>query len=142
MLGPRDDEVAGFTHLTTVAYAGDRHDGVIGCIADDVTQARECGVIVLDTGAPGIRVVGGATAPRAWPAGSAATLTFAGGGGPAAPLVERFTVGHGVATRMTFARSEARQTVIYVGPIPYFVFSVLYDPAARTIGLRPRGPSP
>ncbi len=124
ILNPREDEVAGFTPLGPAPQ---------GCIADDTTHARECGTLVLDTGAPGIRVVGAAGGPRAWPSGSPATLTFAG-----APLTERFRVNNGLATRMSFERSDHPGTTIYLGPLPYFVFAVLYGPAPGAIALKPR----
>lgn len=148
ILNPTDAEIAGFAMVPLAApYAHERggglHDAVPGCLANGETHARACGVVLMDTGAPGLSVANGRLEGGPWPAGSTAGLElFDTHGDVAARTV--MTVGdrdHG--TRM-YVRREARVygVVIYAGVAPYFAHSVLYDSRKQMIGLKPRPPGP
>jgi len=148
ILNPTDAEVAGYAMAPLAApYAHERggglHDAVPGCLANAATHARACGVVLLDTGAPGLSVANGRLDGGPWPDGSTAALEiFDARGGMAARAL--MTVGdRDQGTRMSLRR-EARVygVVIYAGVAPYFAYSVLYDTRRQMIGLKPRTSAP
>ncbi len=141
ILNPTDQEIQGYTIFKIDPAFADRHgglhDALRGCVVDTKTKRSFCGPMDLDTGAPGIQV-GWSTAEAAFPAGDPAQVVFARGNTPV--LAADFEVGaRAVSSRMS-VRTEPRQpgARIYLGVMPYMGFSVLYDPAAGTIGLKPR----
>jgi hypothetical protein len=147
VLNPSDAEVQGFVRLPIAQRYADRqggmHDGVSGCLRDEGSGRHVCGTVLLDTGAPGIRVLAPDAPVPPWPEGTPATLTFMGRDGrPAA--VERLVIGRREhASRLTAERQDAAPApAIFAGLSPYFAFTVLYDPQHGEIGLKPRPPAP
>lgn len=147
VLNPTDEEVQGFISLPIVrAFANKRggvHDAVAGCLINDATHARLCGAVLLDTGAPGIEVVGRDRPAKPWPPQTPATLAFADGDGHIR-LAEAFqTDRRDHASHLTFQPQERTpMTLILSGLTPYFAYAVLYDPAHGAVGFRPRPPPP
>lgn len=141
ILNPTDGEAAEYVRFPIDArfsdLRGGLHDAVSGCFINDATQQNFCGPLVMDTGAPGLRVVspGGG---RAWPNGTPATLAFIQDGKPR--LGSKFEVGRRDQASAFRVEEEPRapQTRLFSGLLPYFAFSVLYDPAAAQVGLKPR----
>ena len=142
ILNPGDDETKNYVYLPIlIAYAAQRgglHDAVSGCLINIATKDKSCGALMMDTGAPGIRLVNGTLGRKPWDNGTAAALTLFDANG--ARAVEYFTVGRREhASHLDFGEeNNARGTVIYGGLSPYFAFDILYDPANRRIGVRPR----
>jgi hypothetical protein len=148
ILNPTAQETQDYVMTPLAApYAHERggglHDAVPGCLVNPGAGARACGVVLMDTGAPGLAVANGGLGAEPWPDGSSAALDlFDKAGGLAAR--ETLTIGRrDQGTRLTYRR-EARVVgvVIYAGVAPYFAYSVLYDPRRQTIGLKPRPPGP
>jgi hypothetical protein len=122
---------------------GGLHDAAPGCLVNSATGARACGVVLMDTGAPGLAVANGGLGAEPWPDGSSAALDlFDKAGGLA--VREALTIGRrDQGTRLTYRReTRVNGVVIYAGVAPYFAYSVLYDPRRQTIGLKPRPPGP
>jgi hypothetical protein len=148
ILNPTDAEIAGFVTVPLAApYAhepgGGLHDAVPGCLANATTHARACGVVLMDTGAPGLAVANARADTGPWPDGSTAHLElFDTTGGLAVRAA--FTTGQrDLGTRMAWRRERrVAGVVIYAGTAPYFAYSVLYDPRRQTIGLKPRPQTP
>jgi len=148
ILNPTEAETEGYAMLPLAApYAHERggglHDAVPGCLSNSVTHARACGVVLMDTGAPGLSVANGRLEGEPWPSGSAVALDlFDAGGGLAAR--EALTIGlRDQGTRLSWRReTRVSGVVIYAGVAPYFAYSVLYDARRQTIGLKPRPPDP
>lgn len=145
VLNPTDAETAGFVALPIASrfasQKGGLHDGVAGCLKNETNGQQVCGVMLLDSGAPGIRVED-ADAPRPWPNGTPASLTFADGAGRVA-AVEHLSIGQREhASNLTMVREpQSKLPEIFAGLSPYFAFSVLYDPAHGTVALKPRSPA-
>ncbi|HEX4709610.1 hypothetical protein [Phenylobacterium sp.] len=148
ILNPSEAETEGYAMVPLAApYAHERggglHDAAPGCLSNPAIGGRACGVVLLDTGAPGLSVANGRLDGPPWPDGSQAVLElFDTTGGLAARAA--MTVGlRDQGTRLTY-RQEARVfgVVIYAGVAPYYAYSVLYDPRRQMIGLRPRPPGP
>jgi hypothetical protein len=147
ILNPSDAEVAGFVMAPLAApYAHERggglHDAMPGCLVNRAARARACGVVLMDTGAPGLAVANGGLQDPPWPDGATAELELfdtVGGLAIEAP----FVLGdRDLGTHLSYRReSRIFGTVIYAGTAPYFAYSVLYDPAHRRIGLKARPPA-
>lgn len=147
ILNPTAAETEGYVMVPLAApYAHERggglHDAVPGCLGNRATHARACGVVLLDTGAPGLAVANGSLGGEPWPDGTAAALDLFDTTGDLAAH-EVLTIGlRDQGTRLTY-RQETRVlgVVIYAGVAPYFAYSVLYDPRRQMIGLKPRAPA-
>jgi hypothetical protein len=141
ILNPTEAETAGFVPMPLMTDV--LHDSVAGCLVNDASQAKACGPLMMDTGAPGIRVVNGGLGARPWPVGAAATLVFFDGARHAV-AAEHLTIGlRAHASHLMFDEEPRRpDTAIFPGLSPYFAFSVLYDPGRGAIGLKPRTPPP
>ncbi len=141
LLDPDAADQAGFVLIPLAAPAAHPdsglHDAINGCIVERATKVRFCGLMLFDTGAPGIRVVGRDAPTRPWADGSDADLVFADARGhPVA--AEALQIGlRSHASRLTFERRDG-PTQIFVGLTPYFAFTVLYDAQHAGLGLRPR----
>jgi hypothetical protein len=140
ILDPTDQEMEGFQLFHLAPAAGPRsgpHDVLEACLVNRQTNRTICGEAILDTGAPGIRVV---TLERtsAWPDGTPGSIAFAENGKVRTAL--DFTVGlRSEASHFTTeAHDGVRSPRVFLGLTPYFAYSVLYDPAAGVIGLKPR----
>ena len=148
ILNPTETEIDGYVMVPLAApYAhevgGGLHDATPGCLVNRVSHARACGVVLMDTGAPGLSVANVRLEGGSWPDGSPIELElFDKTGG----LAVRAAMTAGVrdqGTRLSFYReTRVYGTVIYAGAAPYFAYSVLYDPRRQMIGLKPRLPGP
>ena len=143
VLNPTDAEVAGFTLLPLsprlAGLGGGRHDAVPGCLLNNATRAKACGVVTLDSGAPGLRLQNGGLGGRAWPEGAPATLAFYDAGGHL-QAAETLVVGQRAqASHLAFVDEPRIQgTTIFSGLTVYFAYSVLYDADRQSIGLKAR----
>ena len=142
ILNPTPDELAGYVSLPVAGtVGGGAHDGVMGCLCNDSSRETLCGVTVLDTGAPGIEVVGGG-GRRAWPDGTPITLAFMKDGRQAAAFdmqVGRRDQGSHLAFGDRPLRTPG--TRIFSGIAAYFAYEVAYDGDRQTLALKPRPPS-
>ncbi|HZZ33832.1 MAG TPA: hypothetical protein VFE10_17750 [Phenylobacterium sp.] len=147
ILNPTDAEIADYATAPLAApYAHERggglHDAVPGCLANPAARQRACGVVLMDTGAPGLAVANGQLDGAPWPDGSPASLELFDAVGGVAARAEMATGDRDLGTRLSYRReTRVYGTVIYAGTAPYFAWSVLYDPRRQTIGLKPR-PAP
>jgi hypothetical protein len=148
ILNPTPEETRGYIMVPLAApYAHERggglHDAVPGCLSNPAARARACGVVLMDTGAPGLAVANASLGAEPWPDGATAALElFDTSGGLA--VREALTLGlRDQGTRLTYRReTRVFGVVIYAGIAPYFAYSVLYDPRRQMIGLKPRPPGP
>jgi hypothetical protein len=148
ILNPTDAEIAGYATTPLAApYAHERggglHDAVPGCLVNRAAHQRACGVVLMDTGAPGLAVANGRLEGGPWPDGATATLDLFDTTGGLAARIDMGVGDRDLGTHLSY-RQERRVfgTVIYAGTAPYFAWSVLYDPRRQTIGLKPRTPAP
>jgi len=147
VLNPSDAEVAGFVNLPIMGLFADAHggahDAVAGCLINDTTHEKLCGAVVLDTGAPGIRVVARDIGGPPWPQGTPALLVLGDAGGDVR-VAEALAIGERAqATHLAFEPQDRAQTpMIFTGLTAYFAYSILYDPVHGTVGFKPRQPTP
>jgi hypothetical protein len=140
VLNPSDEEVADYKVLAIDGQFGDQrgglHDAVQGCLVNQANNRSYCGPTDLDTGAPGIQIATSEATDR-WAPQAPVTMAFYQKG--KAAVGAAFAVGDGPGARVTI-RSEprARGSHIFLGILPYFAFSVLYDPHGKSIALKPR----
>ena len=145
VLNPTDGEVKDYARLSILtAFAGMKggfHDAVEGCLINVGTKEKSCGALLMDTGAPGIRLANGTLGRKPWDNGTAAALALYDSGHVKA--VEYLTIGlRSHASHLDFAsESQIQGVAIYGGLSPYFAFDVLYDPVARQLGVKPRDPA-
>ena len=146
ILNPTDEEIKDYVRLpildTFAFQKGGLHDAVEGCLINVTTKGKSCGAVMMDTGAPGIRLVNGTLGHKPWDNGTAAALAFYNAGVPKA--VEYLTIGsrdHASHLEFSDEESQVRGPVIYSGLTPYFAFDVLYDPANHQVAVKPRDPS-
>lgn len=129
--------------LTAVARAGANpawQDTLPACLADASTSQKLCGPALLDTGAPGIIAYQqGVSETPLWSPGDDAALQFAtsGGGSLAIP----FTADQAFGSGLLQAPPNGGPAIV-AGVLPFFAYTVLYDAAAGSIGLKPRGDTP
>lgn len=140
VLNPTDAEVAEYKpfhiDLRFIDTRGGLHDAIAGCLVNRTTKRSYCGAADFDTGAPGVQVATSESA-QAWPPQTPATFAFLDGDKPV--LGGDFMVGQGPGARMSFREPQRiRDAHIYLGILPYFLFSTLYDPEAKTVGLKAR----
>jgi hypothetical protein len=146
ILNPTDDELSGFVRLpVTEGFAGQRgglHDSIMGCLINEETRAEACGPTLLDTGAPGIQLAN-SNLKGPWRAQTPATLEFFDRHKKLAAAVRFQTESRSQASHLNFIERPApKTTAILSGLMPYFAFSVLYDPATQELGLKARPPVP
>ncbi|HEY2751015.1 hypothetical protein [Phenylobacterium sp.] len=148
ILNPTEAETEGFVMVPLAApYAHQRggglHDAVPGCLSNGSTHARACGVVLLDTGGPGLAVANGRLERDTWPDGTEAALELFDTNGGVAARAALTTGVRDQGTRLSFRQdSRVLGVVIYAGVAPYYAYSVLYDPRRQMIGLKPRPPGP
>ena len=141
ILNPTADETAGFVMFPIVRGLGDSsggaHDAVDGCLRDLKSRETICGALMLDSGAPGIRVVS-AEPGKPWPEGDPAQIVFVKDGKPA--LVMDFAVDRRDEASHFTTEEDPHMRVphLYTGLTSYFAFDVLYDPQHGQVGLKPR----
>jgi hypothetical protein len=146
ILNPTDEEVAGYAFFPfnreLAGLGGGRHDGVPGCLINTASQAKACGVVTLDSGAPGIRVQNSDLGSRPWSDGAGAVLAFYDAAGHA-QAIESLVIGERAhASHLQFVEEpRIRGVTIFSGLTPYFAYSVLYDADKQGLGLKPRPPA-
>ena len=131
VLDPSDDELRGFEYVPLVdgaGHGGVPADAVQGCVAID-DGSEQCGPLVLDLGANGIRLAGASQPPS-----DGAKVRIRIGTAEA-----RFTSGQRPPLDRFFPQ-QGRVTSL--GALPFMFWTVLYDPAHHRIGLRPRERGP
>lgn len=132
VLNPSDDELRGFEYIPLAegaGHAGVPADAVQGCVAID-QGAEQCGPLVLDLGANGIRLTGAGE-----PSGDGAKVRIRIGHAEV-----RFVSGQRPPLDRFFPQPQGRVTSL--GALPFMFWTVLYDPAHHRIGLRPRERGP
>ncbi len=141
ILNPTEAETSGYMMVqldpSFSGQHGGLHDAAPGCLLNLQTKQRICGPTLMDTGAPGINLVG-PSRQTIWPNETPAQIVFSDG---KRVLGSDFVVGHREQAShfASEARPQARSPRLFVGIMPYFAFSVLYDPGQGMIGLKPRG---
>jgi len=138
ILNPTDAELADYVRLPRLSNPPiGMHDALNGCIAN--TKVKICGALLMDSGAPNIRVTGKLRGQRddgdAWKSGAAAALIFSDNNGPRAlenVVIDQPEQGSNIRFE------DDRSLVIFAGTAPYLAFDVLYEPSKNQIGLKPR----
>ena len=141
VLNPTPDELVGYEAFPIAgAVGGGAHDGVQGCLRNDVSGEVLCGVAILDTGAPGLRVVrpGMDISGRPWADDTPVTLAFMKDGRQS--LAYDMRIGRrDQGSHLSFeSRPQAGETRLFTGIAPYFVYDVAYDAMRQMIELKPR----
>lgn len=147
VLNPTDEEMSGYVRLHVLPQfsrqEGGLHDAVQGCVQNVQTKQSLCGALLMDCGAPGVRVEAAHPGP-AWAAETPAVLALLDNGKVVAAA--RFSTDlKAHASKLTFVdqpEGRGRPQAIYAGLLPYFVWSVMYDPAAGVVAVKPRPPTP
>jgi hypothetical protein len=130
ILNPSTDEVARYREF---ALLGDSNQ-LSACLVRTDNAKRICGPAMVDTGATGLRVLGG-KADEMWPRGTAAAIVLGDAGGTASFPV---TIGRRDQASGMFAyprRAGSDVTTLNLGLAPFFHWSVLFDAAGRKIGV-------
>jgi hypothetical protein len=145
ILNPTEDEVSGFVRVRVLerfaAQGGGLHDAIMGCLLNEQTKAKACGPTLLDTGAPGIQL-SNSDLKEPWRPQTTATLGFFDNREKLAATVHFQTDLRSQASRLSFIEQPAPKiTTILSGLMPYFAFSVLYDPDKQELGLQARAPA-
>ena len=104
---------------------------IAGCITSAATKL--CAPAVVDTGAAGIRVLGGKEADIL-PQGTPAAIVFGDGDGVATLPVTIGRRDQAAAMRLQPARADGKLSLSF-GIAPYLRWSILYDARAHTIGV-------
>lgn len=144
ILNPNDADRAGFSKVQLdPVFANLKagfHDSVPGCVRTVDRAQSVCGPMLLDSGAPQVEIAFGAsTKPQDFKTGASAAVVIAPVEGP--PLVAPFTVGRGLAANLETHPGEGQpRNRISAGVLPFYAFSVLYEPHTRFLGLKPRQP--
>ncbi|WP_010183784.1 hypothetical protein [Sphingomonas sp. PAMC 26605] len=131
ILNPTPAELNGFTLI-----ALDKDDTSNGCLLAEHPERVLCARALFDTGAPGLRIIGGPSVTP-WPDGTRAQVTIGVGGATASmPVV----IGRREQASGMFYVPLARRAVgrLSLGLAPYFHWAVLYDADRAAIGVRPR----
>ncbi len=148
VLNPTDEEVAGYARLHVLPQFGRQegglHDAVAGCVKNMRSGQTLCGAVLMDCGAPGLTVEVKNTG-SVWSPQTPASLILAEAGKPVAAATFE-TDRRPQASHLTFRDGHDGEgngpQAIYAGLLPYFAWSVLYDPAQGTVGVKPRVPTP
>jgi hypothetical protein len=142
ILNPAPEETAGFTRFRIqqrfAGSPGGLHDAIWGCLTHRRAKTELCGPFLLDTGGNDVSVVV-AQGASSTPWGPNVAVDVRLGDERRQPMTATFTTGRSVPERMPFRPSQGQpNTRINAGPLPYFWFDAFYDPAAKTVGLKPR----
>ena len=147
VLNPDDAEVADYVRRPMLALGGGLHDAVEGCLQRlprDAAPAKSwCGAVSFDTGAPGI-IVQTDRRDAPLPPGTAGALVVTRDGKPVAAAgfqSEQRSQGSHLSFREPLPKLPG-VTAIRAGTLPYFAWSVLYDPSAGVVGVKPRPQAP
>jgi hypothetical protein len=144
ILNPTDVEAESFTfvpNMTALRDRGGLKDAVDGCLVEAETKSRGCGAMVLDSGAPSIRLHNVPIDASLLADGKGAAFVFLDANGPRA--IENIVLGQaGLGTYTRIDRSKPNIPILFAGSAPYMGLSVLYDPDHNQIGLKSRPPVP
>jgi len=141
ILNPSAEETKGFIRIPMIAAfhtMGPLGNSVTGCLVDALTKEKTCGPLVLDTGAPIIRLQNSKVSPEILTAGRSVAFVLFDDRGPRA--IENIMLGQPQLGTRTTENIENRstQTVIFSGTAPYQGLRVLYEPSQNQIGVEPR----
>jgi hypothetical protein len=144
VLNPTDAEVSGYRMASLVGGHAERdggglHDAVFGCLKHKTTQRTLCGLVTFDTGAFFARLLNAPPNSPQWKTGDALELQLMTPDRQPVAQMDWTTGGH--AQQLAYGTAPARGAVLQMGVAPYYAFSVLYDPARRRLGYKPRSPS-
>jgi hypothetical protein len=142
IMNPTPDERAGFERLPLdpvfERVDGNFHDAVAGCVVSLDGERSICGPTLLDSGAPVIEVsLGAGRTDASWGPGVPAAIAFPTPSG--ARMVARFVTGRDQPSKLLVHEGQGQpRDRISAGSLPFYAFSVLYDPKERILGLKPR----
>jgi len=144
VLNPTDAEVSGYRMASLVGGHAERdggglHDAVFGCLKHKTTARTLCGLVTFDTGAFFARLLNAPPNAPQWKAGDALELQLMTPDRQTVASMD-WTTG-GPAEQIAYGTAPARGAVLQMGVAPYYAFSVLYDPARRRLGYKPRPPT-
>ncbi len=144
VLDPPPQALQGFVRFPAPIGPDGKPAGAIrGCLQNDASGERVCGLVVFDTGAAGISVSSNGRLPVHWPAGTPASLLYQDDDGHTR-LIQRFRTGDPAhSSRLSFDhRADANGTVIHANASPYLCFDILYEADRSASSLRPRRAGP
>jgi hypothetical protein len=141
ILNPSEDETKDFTYIPNVTALRNRgayKDAIAGCLIDAQTKEKGCGPMLLDSGAPNIRLVNVPVSAGVLADGRSVAFVFYDDKGPR--VIENIVLGQAaLGTRAILDdRKSNNLQVIAAGTAPYQGLDVLYEPDHDQIGLRPR----
>jgi len=146
ILNPDANEVADYTLFPTGAILQNLprgaafHDAIPGCLRIPSNQRTICGLTLLDTGAPGIRISSRNQENRGgWKKGDQLAIVFRNRQG--GTVQGSFRAGANRASQFSTSEAsddEQKGTRISAGTLPYFLFSAWYDDQRQLVGLRAR----
>ncbi|MFT9092607.1 MAG: hypothetical protein ABF479_16640 [Gluconacetobacter sp.] len=145
ILNPTQKELEGFIDIQTIPpfskYSGALHDAVRGCIINTDANDKDCGVVILDTGDPGIRIISSSSSTRHWKENIAATLILANEKN-IIRAAEKLETDSQDKSRRLKIDSESKPTLssILTGLCLYNGFYIMYDQDQKTIAFKPRLP--
>ncbi len=136
VLNPSAGELAGYTlfQLQAGPQGGWLDTAVPACVEDEATHISACAGAFLDSGAPGIRV-GAPVSAAGFPEHSRAHLNFPHAGGD---VSADFTLSEGPGTHVAVIDPGPMPQRLFLGTVPFALFSVFYDSGHGVIGLKPR----
>ena len=132
ILDPTDAELEGYRRIKLL---GDDNT-IAGCLAFAAPERPICGPARIDSGAPGLRVVAATRHPPV-AQGTPARIVVGDKGGEIGFDLEIGRRDQASALRFE-QRDDVRVPQLFFGIAPYFVWDILYDPAAHSIGIKPR----
>ena len=143
ILNPRQGSLGGFVRFAYVREPGVPKDALRGCLQNDRTQRKICGIILFDTGAAGMSIDSPDPLPKDWPVGTPASLLYQNEQG-STQLIQSFRTGDPAhSTRMHFNQNpQAKRTVIHANASPFFCFDVMYEADREALYLRSRRSGP
>ncbi len=132
VINPDESELSGYV---MVPISGSR---ATGCLDLAKSQKQICGSILLDTGAPGFRIgTSVAAETKGWAKGDPVGLVFRDGNGGEARAEFEANIDRPSRISATL-NPQLTQASILAGTVPYFLFSVLYDPGRNVMGFKAR----
>lgn len=131
VLNPTPDEIAGYSMI------GVDDDGTTaGCLVGPAALGRICGRTFFDTGAPGLRVIGGPNRQN-WPDGTPVQIAI--GDGKAIDAMAVVIGRRDQASGMFYSpAANIAAARLSLGLAPYFHWAVLYDAGRHSIGVKAR----
>jgi len=117
IINPRPEEIASYTIMPE-----DEYGTLLGCLIRSASAERICGRAFFDTGAPGIRVIGGSHITP-WPNGTPAIIAF-GAGGKVESMQVRIGRGEQASGMYysSWGRRSASTAIIWLGALFQLVY--------------------